>query len=214
VARRLTLLKAVAGTARGFEPEVWQQSAGRDVYYDNMNWVFLCVYRSETLGSKALCLMRVENGGKSELLEARALLPEGQTVYLKSGIVDRSIQFFYSLEKPGSFLGLSFRETVPPLWCEIGSAWDTTKFSDEYCKHGEFTGTFVGVTCTDATRRTAHADFDWFEHRDLQHPDPTVVRILSYSDRHDRFAQATGFHDDANRVAGFRRFRCAHPERG
>ena len=26
---------------------------------------------------------------------------------------------------------------------------DTTRFSDEYCKYGEFTGTMVGITCAD-----------------------------------------------------------------
>lgn len=160
VARRLTSLHAVAGASVDFEPEVWQQSAGLAVYYDNMNWGCLRIYRSDTLGGKALALMRVENGEKRELLETRVALPPGKTVYLRCAVEDRSIRFAYCLENPGDDLSSSG-------WEPVGPEWDTSLFSDEYCKYGEFTGTFIGIFCADANRRTAHADFDWFEYRDL-----------------------------------------------
>ena len=38
------------------------------------------------------------------------------------------------------------------------------KFSDEYCKYGEFTGTFVGITCADRVKHQHYADFDFFEY--------------------------------------------------
>lgn len=34
--------------------------------------------------------------------------------------------------------------------------------SDEYCKYGEFTGTFVGLTCADRVKHRHYADFDFF----------------------------------------------------
>lgn len=161
VARRLTSLDADVAAALEFEPEVWQQSAGLVVYYDNMNWVFLRAYRSETLGSKALALMRVENGEKRELPETRVALPSGVPVYLRCTIRNRVTSFWYALENPGANIDGG-------AWKNIGPEWDTSQFSDEYCKFGEFTGTFVGICCVDANRRTAHADFDWFEYRDLK----------------------------------------------
>ena len=47
---------------------------------------------------------------------------------------------------------------------KIGPEFDTTKFSDEYCKYGEFTGTMVGVTCADRMKHEKYADFDFFEY--------------------------------------------------
>lgn len=41
---------------------------------------------------------------------------------------------------------------------------EKTKFSDEYCKYGEFTGTFVGITCADRVKHQHYADFDFFEY--------------------------------------------------
>ena len=39
-----------------------------------------------------------------------------------------------------------------------------TKFSDEYSEFGEFTGTFVGITCGDRMLHQHTADFDFFEY--------------------------------------------------
>ena len=47
---------------------------------------------------------------------------------------------------------------------KIGIPFDTTKFSDEYCKYGEFTGTMVGITCADRVKHKHYADFDFFEY--------------------------------------------------
>lgn len=48
----------------------------------------------------------------------------------------------------------------------IGENFDTTKFSDEYCMYGEFTGTFVGLTCADRVKHRHYADFDFFEYKE------------------------------------------------
>ena len=50
------------------------------------------------------------------------------------------------------------------VYNKIGKVFDTTKFSDEYCKYGEFTGTFVGLTCADRVLHKHYADFDFFEY--------------------------------------------------
>ena len=48
---------------------------------------------------------------------------------------------------------------------KIGRIFDTTRFSDEYCKYGEFTGTMVGLTCADRVLHKKCADFDFFEYK-------------------------------------------------
>ncbi|WP_376774574.1 beta-xylosidase family glycoside hydrolase [Clostridium thailandense] len=59
----------------------------------------------------------------------------------------------------------------PLEWCydgkayeRIGGFFDTTKFLDEYCKYGGFTGTFVGITCADRVLHKHYADFDFFNY--------------------------------------------------
>ena len=47
----------------------------------------------------------------------------------------------------------------------MGRIFDTTRFSDEYCKYGEFTGTMVGITCADRVLHKKCADFDFFEYK-------------------------------------------------
>ena len=57
-------------------------------------------------------------------------------------------------------------------YTQIGKIFDTSKFSDEYCKYGEFTGTMIGITCADRVKHEHYADFDFFEYKDFsQHTD-------------------------------------------
>ena len=54
-----------------FVPEVHQHSAGLILYYDNMNYINLRKYYSETLGQSALSIIHLENGVKTEFLNTR-----------------------------------------------------------------------------------------------------------------------------------------------
>lgn len=58
----------------------------------------------------------------------------------------------------------SVRGTYGETYEEIGPCFDTTKFSDEYSNFGEFTGTFVGITCGDRMMHSHTADFDFFDY--------------------------------------------------
>ena len=49
-------------------------------------------------------------------------------------------------------------------YVRIGPEFEISKFSDEYCRYGEFTGTMVGITCADRVRHKHYADFDFFEY--------------------------------------------------
>ncbi len=175
VARRLASVNASVSCKMEFEPEVWQQSAGLALHYDNMNWIWLRVYFSQTLGGKALALMRCENGVMRELTDTRISFgADGMThtarpVWLRLTVLGRETRFWYSLENPDTADMPSTKRIdcgEQSRWQTIGPAWNTTEFSDEYCAYGEFTGTFAGMACVDSNRRTAYADFDWFEYNE------------------------------------------------
>ena len=54
-----------------FIPEIYQHSAGLIMYYDNMNYIYLRKYYSETLKHSAISVIHLENGEKTEFLNTR-----------------------------------------------------------------------------------------------------------------------------------------------
>jgi xylan 1,4-beta-xylosidase len=149
LARKLTSVYGRITTKMEFIPEVHQHSAGLILYYDNMNYINLRKYYSESLQQSALSIIHLENGEKTEFLNTRIPI-EDCPIYLRLNIEGRSTYFEWSYD------GLEY---VP-----IGKIFDTTKFSDEYCKYGEFTGTMVGLTVADRVKHKHYADFDFFEY--------------------------------------------------
>ncbi len=152
VAHKLTSLHASAETKMDFDPEVYQHYAGLMIYYDNMDYIMLRKTYCERLGQPVLDLLRVNNGERIELLELGVPVGQG-SVYLKLTVLERELRFYWSLD------GENFNH--------IGDVYETSEFSDEYCKHGEFTGTFVGIGCVDALLHEKVADFDYFEYKDI-----------------------------------------------
>ncbi len=150
LARKLTSVYAVITTKMEFIPEVHQHSAGLILYYDNMNYIYLRKYYSETLAQSALSVIQLENGIKTEFVNTRIPVKD-VPVYLRLVIEGRTSQFSWSYD------GISYSG--------IGIQFDTTKFSDEYCKYGEFTGTMTGIACTDQIKHKHYADFDFFEYK-------------------------------------------------
>ena len=152
LARKLTSLDAQTTTKLEFEPTSYQHSAGLVLYYDNMNYAYLRISWSETLGCRAISVVRVDNGQKTDCEGSRLPAPDGP-LWLRLRVSGRTSQFSWSRD------GITF-ET-------IGPAFDTSEFSDEYSRYGEFTGTLVGIACTDQLFHRACADFDLFAYEDL-----------------------------------------------
>ena len=147
--RKLTSVYATVTTKMEFEPEVYQHSAGLTIYYDNMNNIFLRKYYSQTLGGSAISIVRLENGEKTEMLDTRVAV-EDKPIYFRLNIEGRRTWFEWGYDGEN--------------WTKIGPDFDTTTFSDEYCKFGEFTGTMVGIAVTDASLHERTADFDFFDY--------------------------------------------------
>ncbi len=152
LARKLTSVHARITTKMEFVPLVHQHSAGLILYYDNMNYINLRKYYSETLNHSALSVIHLENGEKTEFLNTRIPVKD-VPVWLRLEINGRESYFSWSYD------GMEYKR--------IGRIFDTTRFSDEYCHYGEFTGTMVGLTCADRVRHEHYADFDFFEYQTL-----------------------------------------------
>lgn len=90
---------------------------------------------------------------------------EWKTGYRTEGLVNSACSFGYkigNIEGRKSWFEWSYDGEN---YEKIGRIFDTTRFSDEYCKYGEFTGTMVGLTCADRVLHKKCADFDFFEYK-------------------------------------------------
>ena len=159
LARKLTSVYATVTTAMDFKPEVYHHSAGLIVYYDNQNYVFLRKYYSQTLQGSAISIIHLENGAKNEMLDTRLKVEDDRELVFRVNFNGRKFNFEWGYKEPGC----DIKSKVGAL-TKIGPEFETYKFSDEYCKFGEFTGTFVGITCSDSLFHRHHADFDFFDY--------------------------------------------------
>lgn len=153
VASKLTSLHVLVTTKMDFKPEVYQHYAGILIYYDNMDYIILRKTYNEKKAQSVIDLLQVKNGERIELLE-EAISVEDESIYFRLRIEGRNTTFYWSMD------GENYKQ--------IGGFYDTSEFSDEFCKHGEFTGTFVGIGCVDALLHEKCADFDFFEYQYLE----------------------------------------------
>lgn len=151
LARKLTSVHMTVTTKMEFRPEVFQHTAGLVLLYDNLNYLYLRKYYSETLGQSALSIIHAEKGVRKELTETRTPVDNDRPLLLRL-VIDG--------------LEIHFEWTYGDEWKPMGGIFRTDHFSDEFC--GEFTGTSVGMACTDGVFRRKYADFDWFEMKDME----------------------------------------------
>ncbi|MBE6061920.1 MAG: glycoside hydrolase family 43 protein [Clostridium sulfidigenes] len=148
--RKLTSVNAQVTTKLHYQPEVFQQSAGLVIYYDNMNYSYLRIYYSDTLKSPAIMLQQMENGNRKQWLDERIAVDASKDIYMKLVINGRSLHFEWSYDGEN--------------YSEMGPTIDTSIYSDEYCTYGEFTGTMVGIASIDRLCHSKYAEFDFFEY--------------------------------------------------
>jgi xylan 1,4-beta-xylosidase len=152
IARKLTSLNVCITTKMDFIPEVYQQYAGMLIYYDNMDYIMLRKTYSDSIVGSVIDLLRVKNGERIELLK-EAIPVRDESIYFRIIIRNRETRFFWSMNGDD--------------YAQIGDSCDTSEFSDEFCKHGEFTGTFIGIGCVDALLHEKCAYFDFLDYQIL-----------------------------------------------
>lgn len=151
IARRWTEFSFDVSTRMEFEPEVFKQMAGLILMYDTDNYLYLHVSYDEEIG-KCITILRAENKNYSYPAGFESL-EEGKSLVLKASVRDEKCQFYYGYEED--------------KMQKIGPEFETGFMSDEACREGWFTGAMMGIACQDLTGFGLHADFDWFEKRDL-----------------------------------------------
>ncbi|MDQ2076985.1 glycoside hydrolase family 43 protein [Marinimicrobium sp. ABcell2] len=152
VARRQKSFHIEASTCLDFHPENFQQMAGLVAFYSTDNFYYLFLTHAPH-SKRCLGLMRCERGKVSFLIEKEYPLDDWQQVCLKLEIKNDRIRFFYSRDGQ--------------QWSAAGGEEDASILSDEHALPIGFTGNFVGVACQDLAGTRQHADFDWFEYKEL-----------------------------------------------
>ncbi|MCH5208364.1 MAG: glycoside hydrolase family 43 protein [Oscillospiraceae bacterium] len=150
LARKLTGVKGAITTKLDFTPEIYKHSAGILLYYNNLNFVYLRKYFSETSNSAALGIVKLERGEKTELVNTRIPVDDRE-IYLRIILEGKEFHFEYGYD------GSNF--------LTIGESFDLTKLSDDYVGFGSYTGAFAGIGCIDLMFREKTADFDFFDYR-------------------------------------------------
>jgi len=102
---------------------------------------------------RCIGLMKCEKGQISYPVEKEYPTDEWNKVCLKLTIDHERIRFFYSKDAT--------------QWTAVGWEQDASILSDEHVVPCGFTGNFVGMACQDLSGTRLHADFDWFEYREI-----------------------------------------------
>ena len=156
IARRLQHFNAQATTKVEFNPDKFQQLAGLVVYYNTAHYHYL--YISTDGDHKTIQVLTCDNYSIIEQKEI-AIIKSNTPIVLRATIQEEKLQFSYSSDEI-DFLN-------------IGNILDMNIVSDDYVRDGSdryrpaFTGCFIGMCCLDLATNKKHADFEWFEYKEL-----------------------------------------------
>ncbi len=152
IARRVQSFNFVAETAIEFDPELPQQMAGLVAYYDKGNYYFLR-HSVNNDGNKILNIVHHldDNYGEStEEIEIGNI----DKVYLRVEL--KSPFYYFSWSADGK------------TWNDIGPAMNAIPLSDEGSESVfRFTGSMVGICAVDVSGYKKHADFEYFDYKEL-----------------------------------------------
>lgn len=161
VARRVTHFSFDAEVTLEFSPTDERQFAGLTHYYSRYNFHYLTV-SAHSDGSRELLVMSspatFPDGNLVYPADPVPLPPEGP-VRLKLEVRGPVLQFFYAAGAGGN-------------WQPVGGPLDASLISDEagpHGEHGNFTGGFVGMACSDLNGTAREAAFADFVYRPVRH---------------------------------------------
>ena len=125
-----------------FVPTSYGHMAGVVCYYNYDNYFYLC----KTCDDKGMpCLEVITMENRSLYESERVLLPAHKSLFLKAGVRDRELQFYYSVDG---------QDYLP-----VGTVLDMRMLSDERVDGNGFTGAMVGVACQDLIGDGTAAEF-------------------------------------------------------
>ena len=165
VARRQTHFSYDAEVTLDFSPVDERQFAGLTAYYNRFNFHYLTV-TAHSDGRRELLLMSSiasQPDGNLTFPAEPVPLPQTGPVRLKLEIRGPALQFFHA---PGD-------AAAAGNWQPVGPVLDASLLSDEggpHGEHGNFTGAFVGMACSDLNGTAREAVFTDFVYRPVRDP--------------------------------------------
>ncbi len=159
IARRAQAYNYDASCVMDFAPENFQQVAGLICYYNTTHFHYLNVYFDQYKGTKHIQILSNDKSNYTEIPEQLVDITGVDRIWMKAEVRRDKLQFFYSTD------GENFQK--------IGDVLDYSILSDDYIQddngryRAAFTGSFVGMCVQDLSGNNLHADFDWFEYKEL-----------------------------------------------
>tara|TARA_R110002049_G_scaffold308910_2_gene514841 strand:- start:16013 stop:17605 length:1593 start_codon:yes stop_codon:yes gene_type:complete len=158
LARRVQSFNMEASTAIEFLPTTPQQMAGLIFYYNTGHYHYAHISANYEGNKRFLSIISADNF-EMQYQEELVEVTDHDKIILKGNMNRDKLQFYYSLGN----------ETHHKL----GIGLDASILSDDYVKGTKkerpfFTGSFVGVCCQDLAMNRHHADFEWFEYKELE----------------------------------------------
>jgi Beta-xylosidase len=138
-----------------FQPKNFQTMAGLVYYYNNASYYYLYITDDEVNG-RVLSIISCVLGKGTQPIGVGIPIPSEGELYLRLTTQKETAYFSYSLDNEN--------------YIRVGNELDATVLSDDYfvrSTHGMFTGAFIGICCQDLSGRSAYADFDYFEYKEL-----------------------------------------------
>ena len=163
VARRVQQHHTVTSTAVEFEPVSYQQMAGLVCYYNTSHYHYLHVYGNDDGTKKYVGIISCDKYQHFDTTDQPIDVTGIEKVFLKADYNGADLQFYFATELEGDV----------PKWQAVGPVLDGSILSDDYVRDAEvryrpaFTGAFVGMACQDLSGRNLHADFDFFEYKEI-----------------------------------------------
>jgi xylan 1,4-beta-xylosidase len=155
VARRQQAFKYRAITSVEFAPTSFQELAGLIAWYDNQNFYYLNITWDEQIG-KCLDIMTSQSCRTEFPLDNKISIEGWDRCFLRADVAYDKLDFYYAADESE--------------WKRIGPRLDASTLSDEFSDGGtgtHFTGAFIGLCCQDLSGRRNHADFDFFEYKEM-----------------------------------------------
>ncbi len=150
VARRQQSLNCNFSCAMEFQPRHLNHIAGMVVYYNYDNYYYLKVARDD-IGK----FIAVTSSVNKEIIDTKPIHFDDSidVLYFKAEIRNEVLKYYYSFD------GKDFKL--------IDNEYDMKNISDEHIVGNGFTGSMLGVSCTDAQGDGVYADFHYFDYKEI-----------------------------------------------
>ena len=161
IARRVQSHHVEVSTCVEFNPVSYQQMAGLACYYNTYTFHYCYVMGNDDGTKKILSIISSDTHVVTEPLQEEIDVTDADRVFLKVDFNGADLQFYYALEANN--------------WIKLGPVLDGSILADEHIENHPgpfrpcFTGAFVGLACQDLSGRRLHADFDFFEYKELEY---------------------------------------------